>query len=258
MVRPTETSEPVGKTPRITVPTSDSPTKLDPEMFFGQPRRLRLVAQDDAMIRVIQKPWGTNYEVEAWRHPLTPYCRMGTKFLPRHPKPGLFGYRNWRGVIFQTETGLRPAVLEQYLGHSEGARCSRVVAGWAMDNMKPRDFLWSEQPVFPLAEEEEDRAAAAVEAAEQAGYAVAACVRNGVGEGAVTSGSVRGKRSSRRLRANLKKCWKRCRQASLSLRGRGLRYCEKQRYRSSTARSRGNWRTSGKRGVARPLRRDPN
>ena len=188
-MRPTETSEPVGKTSRITVPTSDSPTKLAPEVFFGQPRRLRLVAQDDAVIRVIQKPWGTNYEVEAWRHPLTPYYRMGTKFLPRHPKPGLFGYRNWRGVIFQTETGLRPAVLEQYLRHSEGARCSLVVAGWAMDKMKPRDFLWSEQPVFPLAEEEEDRAAAAVEAAEQAGDAVAACVRNGVGEGAVTSGA---------------------------------------------------------------------
>ena len=188
-MKPTETSKPVGKTSRITVPTSDSPTKLDPEVFFGQPRRLRLVAQNGAVTLAIQKPWGTNYEVTAWRHPLTPYYRRGTEFLPCHPKPGDFGYRNWRGVILQTETGLRPAALEQYLRSSDGPRCSLIVAGWAMDNMKPRDFLWSEQPVFPLSEEEEDRAAAAVEAAERAGYAVAACVRNGVGEGDMTSGA---------------------------------------------------------------------
>ena len=188
-MRPTETSKPVDKTSRITVPMSDSPAKPDPEVFFGQPRRLRLVTQDDAVTLVIQKPWGTNYEVAAWRHPLTPYYRMGLEFLPRHPKPGLFGYRNWRGVILQAETGLRPAALEQYLRSSEGARCSLIVAGWAMDNMKPLDFLWSEQPVFPLSEDEEDRAAACVEAAEQAGYAVAACVRDAVGEGDVRSGA---------------------------------------------------------------------
>ncbi len=104
-MRPTETSKPVDKTSRITVPMSDSPAKPDPEVFFGQPRRLRLVTQDDAVTLVIQKPWGTNYEVAAWRHPLTPYYRMGVEFLPRHPKPGLFGYRNWRGVILQAETG---------------------------------------------------------------------------------------------------------------------------------------------------------
>ena len=185
-MRRTETSKPVAKKSRITVPANSSPSKPDPEVFFGQPRRLRLVANGDAVTQVIQQPWGTNYE--GWRHPLTPYYRNGTETLPRHPKPGRFGYRNWRGVILESETGLRPATLVRYLRELDGARCSLIVAGWAMDNMKPLDFLWSEQPVFPLSEEEEHRAAASVEAAEQAGFAVAACVQKALGEDGVSSG----------------------------------------------------------------------
>ena len=185
-MRPTETSKPVGKKSRITVPTSDNPSKPDPEVFFGQPRRLRLVAVDGAVTRVIQQPWGTNYD--RWRHPLTPYYTNGTQTLPRHPKPGRFGYHNWRGVILQSETGLRPWTLDRYQREFEGARCSLIVAGWAMENMKPLDFLWSEQPVFPLSEEDDDRAAAAVEAAEQASFALGVSVREGLGESGTKSG----------------------------------------------------------------------
>ena len=186
-MRPTETSKPVGKKFRVTVPGSDSPSKPDPEVFFGQPRRLRLVARDGAVTQVIQKPWGTNYS--GWRHPLTPYYWKEPEHLPRHPKPGSFGYRNWRGVILQSESGLRPWTLEQYLREIEGAHCSLIVAGWAMKNMNPLDFLWSEQPVFPLSEEDESHAEASVEAAEQAGFAVAACAEAGVGDGDVKSGA---------------------------------------------------------------------
>ena len=186
-MRPTETSSPVGKQAPVSVPESESASRPDPEVFFGQPRRLRLIARGDTVTAVVQQPWGTNYT--NWRHPLTPYYKTATETLPRHPKPGTFGYRNWRGVILESEVGQRPATLVQYLRDIEGARCSLVVAGWAMDNMKPLDFLWSEQPVFPLSEEDEDHAAGAVEAAEQAGYAVAACVRDGVGEGEVKSGA---------------------------------------------------------------------
>ena len=188
-MRLTATSKPVGKNARITVPPSDSPSRADPEVFFGQPRRLRLVARGNAVIQVVQQPWGTNYI--GWRHPLTPYYRKGTEVLPRHPKPGSFGYQNWRGVILESEAGLRPRTLSQYLRDIEGARCSLIVAGWAMDNMKPLDFLWSEQPVFPLSEEDEDHAASAVEAAEQVGYAVAACVRDGARDGDLKSGAGR-------------------------------------------------------------------
>ncbi|MXZ34897.1 MAG: type I-E CRISPR-associated protein Cse1/CasA [Acidobacteria bacterium] len=186
-MRSTETSKSVGKKSRVTVPGSDSLSNPDPEVFFGQPRRLRLVVQDGAVTRVIQKPWGTNYS--GWRHPLTPYYRKDAEFLPRHPRPGSFGYRNWRGVIIQSDSGLRPRTLEQYLRELQGARCSLIVAGWAMDNMKPLDFLWSEQPVFPLTEEGERRAEALVEAAKQAGFAVAACVDAGVGDGDAKSGA---------------------------------------------------------------------
>ena len=186
-MRPTETSRPVGQQSRVTVPGSSSPSKPAPEVFFGQPRRLRLVARDDVVTQVIQKPWGTNYS--GWRHPLTPYYKKDTEILPRHPKPGSFGYRNWRGVILQSESGLRPRTLEQYLRDIEGARCSLIVAGWAMKNMNPLDFLWSEQPVFPLSEEDERQAEALVEAAEQAGFAVAACVGDGAGDGGVQSGA---------------------------------------------------------------------
>ena len=186
-MRPTETSRPVGRKSRVTVSGSSSPSKPAPEVFFGQPRRLRLVARDDVVTQVIQKPWGTNYS--GWRHPLTPYYKKDTEILPRHPKPGSFGYRNWRGVILQSESGLRPWTLEQYLRDIEGARCSLIVAGWAMKNMHPRDFLWSEQPVFHLSEEDGSHAEALVEAAEQAGFAVAACVGDGAGDGGVHSGA---------------------------------------------------------------------
>jgi CRISPR system Cascade subunit CasA len=186
-MRPTETSRPVGKSARITVPESGSQSMPDPEVFFGQPRRLRLVARDTAVTRVIQQPWGTNYS--GWRHPLTPYYRNRNDTLPRHPKPASFGYRNWRGVILQSEAGLRPSTLLHYLRDFEGARCSLIVAGWAMKNMKPLDFLWSEQPVFPLSKRDERHAEASVEAAEQAGFAIAASVRDGVGEDDLSSGA---------------------------------------------------------------------
>lgn len=186
-MRPTQASKPVGKRAPITVPTSESRSRPDPEVFFGQPRRLRLIASDGSVTGVVQQPWGTNYK--GWMHPLTPYYNNGTEMLPRHPKPGRFGYRNWRGVILKSEADQRPATLLRYLHDFEGARCSLIVAGWAMDNMKPLDFLWSEQPVFPLSKDHEDRAGDVVEAAEQAGYAVAVSVRDAVGGDDIKSGA---------------------------------------------------------------------
>lgn len=41
---------------------------IHPEAFFGMPRRLRLVVDNDHVTGVVQKPWGTNYG--NWRHPL--------------------------------------------------------------------------------------------------------------------------------------------------------------------------------------------
>ena len=164
----------------INVPGNISSSNPHPEVFFGQPRRLRLAVQDDMVTRVIQRRRGADYS--GWRHPLTPYYRKGSELLPRHPKPGSFGYRNWRGVIIQSESGLRPLTLLQYLRDIQGARCSLIVAGWCMNQWKPLDFLWSEQPVFPLSKEDESHAEGSVEAAVRASSALARCVRDAVGK----------------------------------------------------------------------------
>ena len=59
-----------------------------------------------------------------------------------------------------------------------------------MDNMKPLDFVWSEQPAFRFpGEEDEDRAVGAVEAAEQLGFTLARLVSVGVGEDDMGSGA---------------------------------------------------------------------
>jgi len=67
-------------------------------------------------------------------------------------------------------------VLTTYLRDVKAAKCSLIVAGWAMGNMKPQDFIWSQQPVFSLSDETEFEATDMVEAAEAAGYALKVCV----------------------------------------------------------------------------------
>ena len=148
------------------------------------PRRLRLVSEaqgDETVVTgVHQKPWGANYE--GWVHPLTPYYATKEGKLPRHPRAGAFGYRNWRGVILQTDEGGRARTLDRFLRETDDNAMRLIVAGWAMNNMSPVDFLWSEQPVFALSPEAEDRAADMVEAAEQAGFALASAVGDGTHE----------------------------------------------------------------------------
>lgn len=186
-MRPTETSEPKGekKKGQVTVPPDGD--LLPPEMFFGQPRRLRLVEEGGQITGVIQTPWGTNYE--GWVHPLSPYYHVKNEVLPKHPKPGAFGYRNWRGIVLLNDGADRAQCLETFLKRTDSAPCRLLVGGWAMSNMSPLDFIWSEAPVFPLDPEGEDLAGRLVEAAEQAGYALANAVRQGWGEDDLTTGA---------------------------------------------------------------------
>ncbi|MCC7545647.1 MAG: type I-E CRISPR-associated protein Cse1/CasA, partial [Aquabacterium sp.] len=92
-MRPTKVSD--GSKP----PTSPEDARLvSVEMFFGMPRRLRLVFNPAGDVEgVIQRPYGTNYT--NWIHPLSPYYRQkaGSEVLPVHPKPGKLSYRNWLG-----------------------------------------------------------------------------------------------------------------------------------------------------------------
>lgn len=174
-MRKTVSSKPKGV---VMVPDEGSQSSPAPEVFFGQPRRLRLLAEDGLVTGVIQQAHGNNYE--QWRHPLSPYYTDNNGMaLPVHPKPGAFGYRNWRGVLLASEKGMKPQALTTYLKDMKAAKCSLIVAGWAMDNMKPLDFIWSQQPVFTLSDDAEFAATDMVEAAEAANYALKVCVSEG-------------------------------------------------------------------------------
>ncbi|MCQ9156512.1 type I-E CRISPR-associated protein Cse1/CasA [Acidomonas methanolica] len=140
------------------------------EAFFGMPRRLRLLHDDEAVTGVIQKPWGTNYIL--WKHPLSPYYRMkpGSEWLPKHPRAEHFGYRNWLGVMLQksgSDLSEQALCLRDWKERKGGG--SVIVAGWSMDNMKPRDFILSRQPLLSaLSVEAEGRLVGLIQAAEAA------------------------------------------------------------------------------------------
>jgi len=154
-----------------------------PEVFFGMPRRLRLVEADGCVTGVIQKPWGTNYGL--WRHPLTPYysLKVGADILPKHPKPGTFAYRNWLGILMEAPAGkgslaFRAQTVVDYAQRAKFPEASVLVAGWAMSNMSPLDFLWSEQPLFTLTPAANDQAAMLVSGADLASRAMVMALRD--------------------------------------------------------------------------------
>jgi CRISPR system Cascade subunit CasA len=136
----------------------EDPRKVTAEAFFGMPRRLRLVFDLAGQVTgVIQRPYGTNYA--GWRHPLTPYYQQkpASELLPVHPKPGTFGYRNWLGIVAaeKREENLRhrATCIDTWL-ERKGSRAAVhvLIAGWAMDNMKPQDFIQSSQPLFAFSD----------------------------------------------------------------------------------------------------------
>lgn len=155
------------------------------EAFFGVPRRLRVVADGDVVIGVIQKPYGTNYGI--WMHPLSPYYRVkaGEEPLPVHPKAGVFGYRNWLGVLAKSkdnELAERALCVDLWESRSEDD-ASVIVAGWSMDNMKPRDFLHSVQPLIDLPEDQITCLTGLVAAADNAAIALRAALAPVLAEG---------------------------------------------------------------------------
>ena len=166
------------------------------EAFFGMPRRLRLVFSDGEPRQVIgvrQRPFGTNYGL--WQHPLTPYYRQkaGAEALPVHPRPGIDSYRNWTGIAFMTREGLREVastVAAWGRRNNPPRPCALHLGGWAMDNMKPRDFLWSRQPLFPLDEKGGEAAAKLVEAANAFALALSGALRDVTGADAPDASAI--------------------------------------------------------------------
>lgn len=157
------------------------------EAYFGMPRRLRLVFDGPLVTGIVQRPYGTNYG--GWQHPLTPYRRKaGEEWLPVHPRAGTFGYRNWLGIVANAQnTDLRrqAAAVSGYPERvqGEGLEARVIVAGWAMDNMKPRDFVLSRQPLIALDQARTRLLHGMIEAAEAIGKALRQALKPVVGEG---------------------------------------------------------------------------
>lgn len=145
-LRPTRASE----NGEITTPEDVHPL----EAFFGMPRRLRLVIKDSLVVGVVQRPYGTNYK--AWEHPLTPYYRKteaDPEWFPVRSKPGRVSYRNWMGVTMKPAgegNGTRrlARAVREYSSRLKPPDFELMVGGWAMDNMKPLDFLLDTYPGF--------------------------------------------------------------------------------------------------------------
>ncbi len=146
---------------------------FDVEAFFGMPRRLRLVAEEAAVVGVVQKPWGSNYA--GWKHPFSPYYRLkeGAEWLPKHPRAGRFGFRNWLGVLAQvSHDSLKELALNLSAWGQRRGGGSVIVAGWSMDNMKPREFVLSKQPYLDLDLDAEDVLVGLIHAAEASAAAL--------------------------------------------------------------------------------------
>jgi len=157
------------------------------EAFFGMPRRLRLVGES-GVTGVVQRPYGTNYT--GWMHPLSPYYRQkpGAEWRPKHPRPGAFGYRHWRGVIVAEPVDdesltRRARMLRVWAQRGLGQPARVIVAGWSMDNMKPRDFILSSPPLIAFEGAAQLCLLGMIEAAEQMSQALRAALQPVLAEG---------------------------------------------------------------------------
>ncbi len=146
------------------------------QAFFGMPRRIRLVFAantdkrvcdltgmvDDVIVTgYVTKPWGTNYTAWSRTHPLSPYYKVkpaDLEFLPLHLKSSRVGYRQWLGMVTQAQGNTRVPAKCLTAFPERGAevrklhpdvlkRARLLVAGYAMDNMKPLDFA---EALLPL------------------------------------------------------------------------------------------------------------
>ena len=158
-LRPTRTSE---KGQTVTPDMSH-----DAEAFFGMPRRLRLVFENDTATGVVQRRYGTHYA--RWVHPLSPYyCReAGGERLPVHSRPGKVSFRNCLGLAFGRADELRlvAQTVRRYHALVDAPDAELCVGGWAMSKMKPLDFSLHAYPTFRLDKPMEMRVGALVEVA---------------------------------------------------------------------------------------------
>jgi CRISPR system Cascade subunit CasA len=172
------------------------PVQVHPHhVFWAMPRRIRvdftrafsgacdICKRNSVQLlqHYVTKPQGLNYK-GVWRHPFSPYYESKGDWLPVHPQPGGFSYKNWLGWVLGLKQGkklIEPAsVVEYYLrerNRQQDAGQYRIsIFGYDMDNMKPRCWYETAFPLFGLAEVDQSLQAKAqsligikIEAAEQ-------------------------------------------------------------------------------------------
>jgi CRISPR system Cascade subunit CasA len=149
------------------------PKQVHPHhLFWAMPRRIRVDFSDaqtgrcdvckrestQLLHRFITKPQGLNYK-GVWRHPYSPYYETKEGWLPVHPQPGGFSYKNWlawvlgvkqRGKSVQA-AGIVDYFLRERKKYQASGQFRLWVFGYDMDNMKPRCWYETTFPLYSLA-----------------------------------------------------------------------------------------------------------
>ncbi len=150
------------------------PLQVHPHhLFWAMPRRIRVdfadvqtgqcdVCKRDStqlLHRYVTKPQGLNYK-GVWRHPFSPYYETKEGWLPVHPQPGGFSYKNWLAWVLGVKQGKKSVqaagivdyFLQERKKYQESGQFRLWVFGYDMDNMKPRCWYETTFPLYSLAE----------------------------------------------------------------------------------------------------------
>lgn len=150
------------------------PKQVHPHhLFWAMPRRIRVdftdvqtgqcdVCKRDStqlLHRYVTKPQGLNYK-GVWRHPFSPYYEIKEDWLPVHPQPGGFSYKNWLAWVLGVKQGKKSVqaagIVNYFLQgrkkYQKSGQFRLWVFGYDMDNMKPRCWYETTFPLYGLAE----------------------------------------------------------------------------------------------------------
>ena len=139
-------------------------------LFWAMPRRIRLDFSDVAagqcdvckressqlVHRYVTKPKGLDYK-GAWRHPFSPYYETKEGWLPVHPQPGGFSYKNWLAWVLdssQSKSQVQAATMVNYVlaaGRQKSNGLRLWVFGYDMKVAKPRCWYETTFPLYDLA-----------------------------------------------------------------------------------------------------------
>lgn len=150
------------------------PLQVHPHhVFWAMPRRIRIDFTDQQtgqcdvckresiqlLHRYVTKPQGLNYK-GVWRHPFSPYYEIKEDWLPVHPQPGGFSYKNWLAWVLGVKQGKKSVqtagivdyFLQERKKYQKSGQFRLWVFGYDMDNMKPRCWYETTFPLYGLEE----------------------------------------------------------------------------------------------------------